>query len=85
MTDDTYKLSIFNIKTAPKHLFNQTSENWQYTGSVPEKLLQNIEQSYAGFKSKSGGKSMFFIHRGLIDRSLEYYRGGLDDEDEQNY
>lgn len=84
--NETYKLSVYDLKTVPKFLFNETVKNWQYIPMSNERLVSTIDQSsYAGYKSKVNGKNMFFVHRGLVDKSLEYYKGGLDDEGEQNY
>jgi hypothetical protein len=86
ITNDTYKLSVYDLKTVPKFIFNETAKNWQYIPQTSERVIPTIDQSsYAGFKSKLNGKNMFFVHRGLVDRSLEYYKGGLDDEGEQDY
>lgn len=30
ITNDTYKMSIYDLKTVPKFIFNETAKNWQY-------------------------------------------------------
>ena len=81
ITNETYKLSVYDLKTVPKFLFNETVKNWQYIPMSNERLIPTIDQSsYAGYKSKINGKNMFFVHRGLVDKSLDYYKGGLDDD-----
>lgn len=82
--EETYDLVRTSIWSCPSEIF-QTRKNWCHVkGELPIQAVHLQEKFSTGiysiFRHKNNPNELFMINRSLVDRSLEYDKGGFQDE-----
>ena len=82
-----YVMVKTNVWHTPAEVF-QTRKLWKHVkGALPFKapaLLEKVTSgTYSFFVHKNNEQEMFFLNRSLIDRGLEYDKGGFQPEGEE--